>query len=115
MKINIPTYNLSFFQATHSYFESRLQSTITTFMSSLFLHKSIKLHDYLSQSPEPTVPANGAAAKAGLSGSEGSDVPSPEGDADTWGAGGGGIASLSFSCFDRVDAAGATVGSKILP
>ena len=41
-------------------------------------------------------------------------VPSPDGDTDSWGVGGGGIANLSCSCLDRVEAAGATVGNRIL-
>ena len=50
-----------------------------------------------------------------LSGLSLSDMPSPDRDADNWGAGGGGIANLSCSCLDSVDAAGATVGNSILP
>ena len=42
-------------------------------------------------------------------------MPSPDGDADNCGVGGGGIANLSCSCLDSVDAAGATVGNSMLP
>lgn len=59
------------------------------------------------------MPARGAANEP-LSPSTASLVPSADGDADSWGAGGGGIASLSCSCLDSVEAAGATVGSSIL-
>ena len=44
-----------------------------------------------------------------------SAISSSDGDADNWGAGGGGIANLSCSCLDNVDAAGATVGNSMLP
>ena len=42
-------------------------------------------------------------------------MPSPDGDPDNCGVGGGGIANLSCSCLDSVDAAGATVGNSMLP
>ena len=42
-------------------------------------------------------------------------VISPDCDTDTWGAGGGGIANLSCSFLDIVDAAGTMVGKSMLP
>lgn len=64
--------------------------------------------------PDPIVLAKGVVNDC-LSGLSLSVMPSPDGDADNWGAGGGGIANLSCSCLDSVDAAGATVGNSMLP
>lgn len=64
--------------------------------------------------PDPIVLARGVVNDC-LSALSLSAIPSPDGDADNWGAGGGGIANLSCSCLDSVEAAGATVGNSMLP
>ena len=64
-------------------------------------------------SPAPIVLAKGVSRR--LPASAVTSAPSPAPETDTWGAGGGGIANLSCSSLDNVDAAGATVGNSMLP
>ena len=64
-------------------------------------------------SPAPIVFAKGVSRR--LPASPVTSAPSPDEEADVWGAGGGGIANLSCSSLDNVDAAGATVGNSMLP
>ena len=64
-------------------------------------------------SPAPIVLAKGVSKR--LPASAVTSPPSPAEETDTWGAGGGGIANLSCSSLDNVDAAGATVGNSMLP
>ena len=64
-------------------------------------------------SPAPIVLAKGVSRR--LPASAVTSPPSPPEETDTWGAGGGGIANLSCSSLDNVDAAGATVGKSMLP
>ena len=64
-------------------------------------------------SPAPIVLAKGVSTR--LPASAVTSAPSPAEETDVWGAGGGGIANLSCSSLDNVDAAGATVGNSMLP